>query len=339
MRPIDFYVYIYWRLDINEPFYIGKGHRNRWKILCDRNKHFTNIINKYTVVAEIIKDGLSEEEAFYWEEEIIRILVFEYGYSIDIPNNRSKEKGFHLTNQTWGGEGTSGMKPFENKTEEEFEEIKRKISKANSGKNNGNYGKTGEKHPMYGKHHSEETRKKMSNEKKGKYIGEFSYSSKKVICLNTLKIFNCIKDVNRDEEYKKYKICTGRISTICKNGEVGEYRVISSGTLPDGTKLTWMYLEDYEKATKEEIEEKIKKANGMLKNEDGWGVKKCVICLNTLDVYWTIENASISTNVDRASISKCCSHNRKSAGKSKNGKKLVWMFLDEFLEKCIFIIL
>lgn len=27
----DYYIYIYYRLDTNEPFYIGKGRKNRWK--------------------------------------------------------------------------------------------------------------------------------------------------------------------------------------------------------------------------------------------------------------------------------------------------------------------
>ena len=39
--------------------------------------------------------------------EAIQTLVFDYGYSIEIEGNRSKEKGCHLVNQTWGGEGTS----------------------------------------------------------------------------------------------------------------------------------------------------------------------------------------------------------------------------------------
>lgn len=116
-----YYIYIYYRLDINEPFYIGKGKDRRWKDIWKRNKHFKNIANKHSIICEIVKDNLTESEAFYWEEEIIRILVFEYGYSIDIPNNRSSEKGRHLVNQTWGGEGCSGHNPYENKTDEELE--------------------------------------------------------------------------------------------------------------------------------------------------------------------------------------------------------------------------
>ena len=71
-----FYVYIYWRLDTNNPFYIGKGCDYRWKRL-DRNynQHFINIINKHPIAVEIVKDNLTEEQAFYWEEKIIEILV------------------------------------------------------------------------------------------------------------------------------------------------------------------------------------------------------------------------------------------------------------------------
>ena len=77
-----------------------------------------------------------------------------------------------------GGEGLSGYKYSE--------EYKRKISERTKGENNPNYGKhhsketrkkisearkkyVGENHPMYGKHHTEETRKKISEAEKGRH--------------------------------------------------------------------------------------------------------------------------------------------------------------------------
>ena len=84
----NFYVYIYWRLDTNEPFYIGKGHGDRWKDTCDRNDHFNNILKKIPVMVEIFKDNLTEEQSLDIECWLINELVFKYGFSIDIPNNR-----------------------------------------------------------------------------------------------------------------------------------------------------------------------------------------------------------------------------------------------------------
>lgn len=109
----NYYVYLYWRLDTMEVFYVGKGRNDRWKRLSRNNKHFNNIVNKHLVAVEIVKYDLTESEAFYWEEEVIRQLVFEYGFSIDIPKNKSNEKGYHLVNCTWGGEGCSGWKHTE----------------------------------------------------------------------------------------------------------------------------------------------------------------------------------------------------------------------------------
>lgn len=105
----DYYVYLYYRLDTNEPFYVGKGHDDRCYHMHNRNEHFTNIVNSIPTAVVIIKDNLTEVEAFYWEEELIRTLVFDYGYSIDIKGNTSNEKGYHLVNRTWGGEGCSGV--------------------------------------------------------------------------------------------------------------------------------------------------------------------------------------------------------------------------------------
>ena len=176
----NFYVYLYWRLDINEPFYVGKGTGDRCYRLNKRSSNFTRIINKVPVAVEILKDNLTEEESFYWEEKIINDMVFEYGYSINIKGNRSKEQALHLVNNTWGGEGASGCNPFDNMSKETKElwleahkesnpflgkhhskESREKISKANKGKNNS----------FYGKHHSQETKDKLMNENGKKIIG------------------------------------------------------------------------------------------------------------------------------------------------------------------------
>lgn len=225
----NYYVYIYWRLDTNDIFYVGKGKGNRWrrvnKTARRHNKHFMNIINKHPVVCEIVKENLTESEALYWEEKIIETLVFEFGYSIDISNNRSKEKGLHLVNQTWGGEGTSGMKPWENKTEEEVEEIKRKIREANKGKN------IGKNNGMYEKSYRIFLTKEELEQHDAKLRGKNNGRARSVICLTTKRIFFTSK-----EGANYYKITRGNIASCCKG------RIKYCGKLPNGTTLVWKYL-------------------------------------------------------------------------------------------------
>ena len=264
----NYYVYIYYRLDTNEPFYVGMGHNNRWKELYEnkRNEHFIRIINKYPIAVEIIKDNLTEEQAHGIEIWLINELVFEYGYSIDIPNNRSNEKGCHLVNCTWGGEGVSGLNVFENKTEEEMKEIKKKMSNAKKGVplskehkkhlSENHYDCKGENHYNYGRHHSEEAKKKISEankgrkpwinksetekeewkkkiseSRKGKYIGKNSGAAKSIICITTMRIFESIVDAGR-----YYNCDNSRITKCCKG------KAKSAGKLPDGTKLVWRYI-------------------------------------------------------------------------------------------------
>lgn len=58
----------------------------------------------------IIKDKLSEDDAYKLERELIHHYVFDLGYGIDIIgyNNNPNENG-HLTNHTFGGDGSYGM--------------------------------------------------------------------------------------------------------------------------------------------------------------------------------------------------------------------------------------
>ena len=65
-----------------------------------------------------------------------------------------------------------------------------------------------------------------------KITGNNNYLSKSVICITTNKIFNTIK------EAEKYYNCYG-ISRCCNN------KSKTAGKLKDGTKLTWMFYEDY----------------------------------------------------------------------------------------------
>ena len=76
-------------------------------------------------------------------------------------------------------------------------------------------------------------------------IVNMSYNfSTKIICKTTGKIFNTIKDGSI-----YYKINKTGISACCR----GRYK--SSGKLPDGTKLQWMYYEDFLKLPQEEQNE------------------------------------------------------------------------------------
>jgi group I intron endonuclease len=109
----------------------------------------------------------------------------------------------------------------------------------------------GEKNPNYGKHLSEESKKKISESHKGLLVGEKhpqygrirleikgknSKVSKSVICLNINEIFNTITEASL-----KYNINHASISAVCKNKRK------SARKDSDGNKLHWMYYSDYKK--------------------------------------------------------------------------------------------
>lgn len=139
----EYYVYEYIRLDTNEPFYVGKGKRRRWKDIKGRNEWFIKVINKCDVVVNILHDNLDENIALDFECWYIH----EYKYII----------GYDLVNITDGGEST-----------------------ALCGKNN----------PMYGKHHSKETKQKISNSRKDKYYGKNNHFYGKHHTKETRKILS-----------------------------------------------------------------------------------------------------------------------------------------------------
>lgn len=135
MEDRRFYIYIWIRLDKNTVFYVGKGSGNRYKDMSMRNRYFLNVVNKVgedNVEIKIIEDNLLEQEAF--EKEIYYIQYY-------------KEQGCKLTNMTSGGEGSCDW--YQYLTEQEKERHK-EISKS-----------------FLGKHHTDETKKRMSKSMTG----------------------------------------------------------------------------------------------------------------------------------------------------------------------------
>lgn len=103
-----------------------------------RNRHFLNIVRKLgkkncTII--FLEENLNESTAF--EKEKYYISYY-------------RQKGVHLTNISNGGDGSSGW--FENVSEEE-KERHREVSKS-----------------FLGKHHTEETKRKMSEAALGRHI-------------------------------------------------------------------------------------------------------------------------------------------------------------------------
>lgn len=171
----DYYVYEYIRLDNNSVFYVGKGKGNRIDIMYNRPQHFINIINSdIPIVKYIVCDNLTEEQAHGIECMLIHQYVFEEGYSINIKGFEKNKDKFHLTNQTWGGEGTSGFA--------HSDKTKRKISKNKKGKlcseetkkklSESQKRKKGELAPWYGRVRSDKTKRKISESLKGKKLSE-----------------------------------------------------------------------------------------------------------------------------------------------------------------------
>ena len=60
-----------------------------------------------------------------------------------------------------------------------------------------------------------------------------------------------------------------------------------------------------------------------------------VILLNTMEEFYSVKNASDTYNVPSTHITANCKHKRQSAGKDKDGSKLVWIYKSEYNHKFV----
>lgn len=149
MKEKERYI-LYKHISPSNKVYIGITQQNpekRWQNGrgYKSNKYFWRAIQKYgwdNFKHEILYVDLTKEEA---EQKEIELIAYY--------DSTKKENGYNIDN---GGNCIGSFS----------DEHRRNISKSLTGKVNLNL--RGEKHPMYGKHHSEEIKKKISESRKGK---------------------------------------------------------------------------------------------------------------------------------------------------------------------------
>ena len=201
----------------NDMVYIGITFRipeKRWGkngIKYKSNKYFWNSINKYgwdNFIHDIVASELLKEEAENLEKELIakyNSANNKFGYNIELGGEHrgkhSEQTKAKISNAIKGIKRTDETK------------LKLSISHLN---------KQGENSSFYGKHHTEDTKKKIA-----KALGQ------KVICVETGEIY--ASKIEAERQTKVNDTCIQR----CCDG-IASY----AGKLPDGTKLHWKYVDD-----------------------------------------------------------------------------------------------
>jgi hypothetical protein len=188
---MNYYTYAYLRED-KTPYYIGKG---RGKRIYSTKRRVKLSKDKSRII--FLKQNLTEEEAF--KHEIYMIAVF---------GRKDLGTGI-LHNSTDGGEGASGaVRSLEfkenlrilNKNKILSEEHKKKISDAQKGNKNHNYGKSA----------SKETKLKMSEAQRGEKHHssnwwKLTYENGNVIIICGLSTWSKINEYNVGNIYSVYR--------------------------------------------------------------------------------------------------------------------------------------
>lgn len=153
---------------------------------------------------------------------------------------------------------------------------------------------------------------KMTKEEIEKVVNRKRRGLRKVVCLNTKKVYNMIEDIKADYPHVRPSdvagVCNGRHSYAGKDKE--------------GNPLTWAFYEDY-----------IKNPDMSIKTYSTDENKRKVICINTLEIFDSVKEAAKSCGRDGSTMTNTCQSNlTRSCGVDNNGGKLFWMYYDEYLK-------
>ncbi len=221
----------------------GEGYKSR----TGSDSYFWNAIQKYgwdNFKHITLFENLSLDLANIIEEELIKkynTTDRNYGYNIKFGGDNhemaedTRLKLSHITKER-----------MNNYSDEEMKIIGEKISKALTGEGNGFYGKhhtentkkkmrenhaklQGENHPMFNYHHSDITKQKWSEQRKGKNLYSDNPNAKTVIQydknMNFIKTFSSIKEAAESIGVTYRTIigcCKGRLHTA--GGYIWRYK-------------------------------------------------------------------------------------------------------------------
>lgn len=247
MEIIDSYGFIYITTNmINGTRYIGQrkfdAQKGKWQEYLGSGVSLKRALKKYgreNFIKEIVAIAYSKKELDYLEIEFIK--------------NHNAVKSSVYYNIAKGGKTGYTGNPFINKTEEEMISYRRHMSEIKKGEKNGRWkggisknksgviyiskykpnGKKrdytiGANNGMYGKKHSKETLLKMSEKREGNK----NANAKKVLCITTGKIFECML-----EGALNYNLKTTSSISQCLHGKQK-----TAGKLTDGTRLKWSFV-------------------------------------------------------------------------------------------------
>lgn len=280
---------------INGKIYIGQSRdiKNRWKqhksdLNCNRhiNEHLQSAWNKYgeenfefIILCECEENQLNTLEQYYIFE------LFSYNPKVGYNNDYG---------------GASGIPS---------EETKNKISKSLKGNIPWNKGVKSGQIPWNKGLKYNNPKISMSNK------GKKAWNKTAIICLNTLEIFDSIKEASTF-----YNLQTANIHKNINK------KINSCGRSKDGKPLVWRYYAEYINMTQNEIKEALEyPINCNIGKNNHMAVK--VICLNTLEVFDSMRDAEKYYGIYKGGVFESCNNNR-AVGKIK----YTFMKYDEYLQ-------
>ena len=147
--------------------------------------------------------------------------------------------------------------------------------------------------------------KKLSNIRKGKVnLGSSNGSSRKVICLNTMEIFDCIVEAS-----KKTGINMNHIQQCC-----AEKSTLKTAGYINGERGVWRYYDENQTYSYSPFKRKCEYINE-------------VYCINRKEIFKNATEAGRLCGIDASSILSCCHNKLLSAGKDPLTREpLVWCF-------------
>lgn len=145
------------------------------------------------------------------------------------------------------------------------------------------------------------------------YKDKLKSVGKKIVCLNTNKIYKSIKEAEDENGIRGLYACPMHIVDYC-------------GKDKDGNPLFWLYYDEYKEMSDLELQEYVD--NLKLKYDYR------VICLNNGIIYSDCKEASkVAGLKTKQSIAACCNGHRKCGGKNKDtNENYVWAYYRDYVK-------